>query len=77
MPVEETTNTKIVCDNPDCPGNELDPANRYGWLFVTHEIYGEPTQSHVFCSSDCVSAVTRDATNAIKMGFSSIKSNGG
>lgn len=58
MPVDETTNVQIACDNPACPGNDLDPADRYGWLFVSSEFYGEPVQSHVFCSAACVSAAT-------------------
>jgi hypothetical protein len=48
--------TRISCDNPDCPGNDLNENERTGWLFVTTEVYGEPTQSHVFCSSDCAGA---------------------
>ena len=58
MPVEETVTLHIVCDNPACPGNTLDPASRAGWLFVNSEVYGEPSQSHVFCSAACVSAST-------------------
>ena len=56
MPVTETTVLHITCDNPTCPGNQLDPADRTGWTFVTSEVYGEPTQSNVFCSASCVSA---------------------
>ena len=55
MPVDETTVTRISCDNPGCPGNELDPAERTGWLFVSHEVYGQPTAQNVFCSTACVS----------------------
>lgn len=54
MPVETSQTLNIVCDNPDCPGNELDPTDRTGWLFVSHEVYGEPTQQHVFCCRACV-----------------------
>jgi len=61
MPVTETTVTRIICDNPACPGNELDPADRAGWLFVTHEVYGEPTSQSVFCSSSCLSAAAAAA----------------
>jgi hypothetical protein len=60
MPVDETTNLSIVCDNPTCPGNELDPADRIGWLFISSEVYGEPTAQHVFCSQACVNAATAD-----------------
>jgi len=55
MPVNETTTLTIVCDNPDCPGNSLDPGSRDNWLFVSSEIYGQATQQHVFCSAGCVS----------------------
>lgn len=55
MPVEQTITVAIACDNPDCPGNELDPASRTGWLFVTHELYGEePAAQSVFCCYGCL-----------------------
>src|SRR5947207_1686189 len=54
MPTESTTVVRVSCDNPDCPGNDLDPEDRLGWLFVSHEVYGEPTQQHVFCSYGCL-----------------------
>lgn len=53
MPVEEKTVLNITCDNPDCPGNELDATDRTGWMFVSSEVYGEPTRQHVFCSPSC------------------------
>jgi len=56
MGVAETTVLHITCDNPSCPGNELDPADRTGWTFVTAEVYGDPTSQHVFCSAACLSA---------------------
>ena len=59
MPVEQTTITKITCDNPTCPGHPgLDPNDRMGWLFISHEVYGEATASHVFGSYDCLSAAS-------------------
>jgi hypothetical protein len=58
MPVDQENVVNIVCDNPNCPGNTLDPTDRTGWTFVTTEVYGEPTQSHVYCSVDCVSTIT-------------------
>jgi len=58
MPVETTETLNISCDNPDCPGNDLDPADRTGWLFITSEVYGDPTSQHVFCSAGCVSTAT-------------------
>lgn len=60
MPVVETTTLAITCDNPACPGNALDPTDRIGWLFVSSEVYGQPTQQHVFCSASCVSAASSD-----------------
>lgn len=57
MPATERIVLEIICDNPQCPGNTLNPTDRTGWLFMTTEVYGEPTQSHVFCSSECASAV--------------------
>ena len=42
MPVDETTQLTITC----------------GWLFVTSEVYGEPTQQSVFCSVGCLHAAT-------------------
>jgi len=53
MAVAEKTVLKITCDNPACPGNTLDPKDRLGWVFVSHEVYGEPTQSNVYCCSEC------------------------
>lgn len=58
MPLEQTTSLDITCDNPECPGNDLDPADRTGWLFINSEVYGEPTKQHVFCSVECVNAAT-------------------
>lgn len=48
MPVEENNVLDITCDQ--CGGHgELDPTKREGWLFVTHEVYGLPSEQHVFC----------------------------
>lgn len=59
MPVDQTTTTNITCDNPDCPGNDLDPADRMGWTFTSVEVYGEPTAPpKVFCSADCAATFT-------------------
>lgn len=58
MPVDKTEALVIACDNPACPGNELDPGARAGWLFVTHEVYGEPTAQSVYCCLACVSGHT-------------------
>lgn len=70
MPVEEVTVTRISCDNPKCPGHpDLDEKDRTGWLFITHEVYGEPTVSNVFGSADCLSAASGDEEAAPKLGF--------
>lgn len=56
MPYEQTSTLEIACDNPGCPGNDLDPADRAGWMFVSTEVYGEATQWHVYCCADCAGA---------------------
>lgn len=59
MPVDETAVLNITCDNPDCPGHpQLDPADRTGWLFITSEVYGEPTRQSVFGNIGCLNAAT-------------------
>jgi hypothetical protein len=56
MTIEETSTLNIVCDNPDCQGHpDLDSSERTGWMFVTHEIYGEPTSQHIFGNAECLS----------------------
>lgn len=56
MPADAEVTLNIVCDNPACPGNDLDPAVRDGWLFVSAEVYGTATQTFVFCSGTCLGA---------------------
>jgi len=34
MGVTSKTVIKIVCDNPNCPGNDLDPKSYDGWIRV-------------------------------------------
>jgi hypothetical protein len=58
MPVDQETTLVITCDNPACPGNDLDPADRTGWTFISAEVYGQPTQSYVYCSADCAATVS-------------------
>lgn len=58
MPLVQTTTIDISCDNPACPGHDLDPADRTGWLFVTHEVYGENTESAVFGDYNCLSSAS-------------------
>lgn len=55
MPVEYEQTLKIACDNSDCPGHELAEDDRTGWLFVSSEVYGQPTQQHVYCCAACAS----------------------
>jgi len=61
MPITTQRVHEITCDNARCPGNELDPAERTGWTFVTSEVYGKPTQQHVYCSADCAAADAAEA----------------
>ena len=59
MPVNHETTLNVVCDNPACPGNDLDAAKLDGWLVISSEVYGEPTNDQtVFCSAACLSAFT-------------------
>ena len=58
MPIDQTLTLSIACDNPDCPGHDLAHDSRDGWLFVNHEVYGEPSRSSVYCSVSCVSTHT-------------------
>ena len=57
MPVTQEIVLDIVCDNPACPGNTLDPTDRTGWTFVSAEVYGEPGTQHVYCCADCASTI--------------------
>ena len=49
-----------VCDNPDCPGNDLDPHDGTGWMTVNHSVGGDESgmKWHVFCSYDCLSVAS-------------------
>jgi hypothetical protein len=59
MPVTETVVLQISCDNPACPGNELDETSRVGWTFVSTEVYGAPTNPQgVYCCAECAGAIT-------------------
>ena len=64
MPVVTTEVIRIKCDNPNCPGNDLDESDRTGWLFVSAGVYGgvygSPVQESVFCSVACVNAATAE-----------------
>lgn len=64
MPVETTVKLKIKCDNPACPGNDLDPTSYEGWIQINAQVMQDngmgmmfpTTQSYIFCSASCVSA---------------------
>lgn len=59
MPAEHSATWSIACDNPACPGHpELTADDPAGWLFVSHEVYGEETQQAVYGSLACVAADT-------------------
>jgi hypothetical protein len=58
MPVNEATMLSISCDNPACPGNELDANTRTGWTFVSTEVYGQPTAQHVYCCPTCAGTIS-------------------
>jgi hypothetical protein len=57
MPVDSTTTLDITCDNPACPGNDLDATDRTGWTFVSTEVYGQPGTQFVYCCADCAGTV--------------------
>jgi hypothetical protein len=57
MPVVSETVLHITCDNPACPGNDLDATDRTGWTFVSTEVYGEPGTQFVYCCADCAGTV--------------------
>jgi hypothetical protein len=58
MPAIYETTLTVVCDNPDCPGNALDPSAVDGWTFAAVDVRGDPTlpAERVFCSQGCVAA---------------------
>lgn len=58
MTVVQDTVLTISCDNPACPGTNLDTGDRAGWTFVTTEVYGEATQQHVYCGADCAGTIS-------------------
>lgn len=62
MPVDHESSVTVSCDNPNCPGNKLDPHDLTGWLLVSHEVYGDSAAQHVFCCNACLSATAGDTT---------------
>lgn len=56
MAVLTTVTLEVTCDNPACPGNDLDPTTTDGWLMATAPSYsGEPQPQMIFCSPSCYS----------------------
>lgn len=64
MPVDQTQAVNIVCDNPACPGNPLDPHDRAGWTFITAEVYGDAPTQFVYCCADCAGSVDAPLADA-------------
>jgi hypothetical protein len=59
MPINQEIVTEVSCDNPNCPGNTLDPSTLDGWLVINYEIRdasSSQSAQNVFCSTDCLSA---------------------
>lgn len=50
---------EIACDNPACPGNSLDAADRAGWIFVTTSSDDTMPLQSVFCCPDCAGSLTQ------------------
>jgi len=64
MGVETTTSMTITCDNPNCPGNSLDPASYVGWIqiqatTVTSAEFAIPVPlpSAIYCSPACAGTI--------------------
>jgi len=69
MGVETTTSVTITCDNPNCPGNSLDPADYGGWIQLVASVAPEsspaglvfppfPTQStQIYCCAACAGTI--------------------
>jgi len=70
MGLETVTSITITCDNPDCPGNSLDPSSQSGWIQIQASVVPpapegveqgfafpimSPTQ--FFCSPACAGSV--------------------
>lgn len=56
MPLESVSVLSIHCDNPNCPGSELDSEDRSGWFFIITEQFGvRSPMNNVFCSMQCIS----------------------
>lgn len=65
MAIDTTTALLISCDNPSCPNTQQPRSGLVfddlaGWLLVTSEVYGQSSQSHVFCGYSCA-ALAADA----------------
>jgi len=71
MGAEVTTTYEITCDNPNCPGNNLDPTKHDGWIqmsAVIHQFDGDfPVipPSAFYCSPSCAGSVDEALTTSI------------
>lgn len=67
MGIETDTTKTVICDNPNCPGNELDPHSEIGWLFVNIQTFNEAPSGgmlfpvlgpqRIYCSIECVRTI--------------------
>jgi hypothetical protein len=73
MGVSSTTVLEIICDNPACPGNDLNPESYEGWIQLTAQVtpvapvapegalpsplYFPIQSTAIYCSSSCASSV--------------------
>jgi len=57
-----TTTYVITCDNPNCPGNDLDPASHYGWIQLTAVVnldgqFPVMSPAAFYCSPACAGTI--------------------
>jgi len=57
-----TTTYVITCDNPNCPGNSLDPASHYGWIQLTAVVnldgqFPVMSPAAFYCSPACAGTI--------------------
>jgi len=66
-----TTTYEITCDNPNCPGNDLDPTSHDGWIqmsAIIHQFDGTfPVipPNNFYCTPSCAGTVDEALTTAI------------
>jgi hypothetical protein len=79
MGVVSKTVLTITCDNPNCPGNSLNPKSFDGWLRVNAQTQLTPaadkmnpapfsmplsTPEQIYCSAACSTAIQQVITDA-------------